>query len=81
MEVSKASSLIVGVAHLPGRGWLEFLLVLGCATVATLLSGLAFVCLTMLSLIPLPAAFLAAVAAWTIYRTLLHAVLARSFSP
>ena len=44
-------------AHLPSRGWLEFLLVLGCATVAALLTGLAFVYLTMLSLIPLLASY------------------------
>ena len=63
-------------AHLPGRGWLEFLLVLGCVTVASLLTGLTFVYLTMLSLIPFLAAILAAIAAWTTYRTLLHAGLA-----
>ena len=54
-------------AHLPSRGWLEFLLVLGCITVASLLTGLAFVYLTMLSLIPVLAAILAAIAAWTTY--------------
>jgi hypothetical protein len=67
-------------AHLPGRGWLEFLLVLGCVTVATLLTGLAFMYLTMLSLIPVLGAILAAIAAWTTYRTLLYAGLARPTS-
>jgi hypothetical protein len=67
-------------AHLPSRGWLEFLLVLGSVTLATLLMGLTFVYLTMLSLIPLLAAILAAVAAWTTYRTLLYAGLARPTS-
>jgi len=67
-------------AHLPSRGWLEFLLVLGCVTVASLLTGLAFVYLTMLSLIPLLAAILAAIAAWTTYRTLLKFGLARKTS-
>jgi hypothetical protein len=68
-------------ALLPSRGWLEFLLVLGCATVAALLMGLAFVYLTMLSLIPLLAAILAAIAAWTTYRTFLNAGLAGPSSP
>jgi len=71
-------------AHLHSRGWLEFLLVLGCVTIATLLTGLEFVYLTMLnttlSLIPFPAAILAAIAAWTTYRTFLHAGLARPSS-
>ncbi len=67
-------------AHLPGRGWLEFLLVLGCATVATLLTGLAFVYLTMLSLIPLLAAILAVIAALTTYRTFLQSGLAKPTS-
>ena len=64
-------------AHLKSRAWLEFLLVLGCVTIATLLTGLAFVYLTMLnttlSLIPFSAAMLAGIAAWTTYRTFLHA--------
>ncbi|HXZ03515.1 MAG TPA: hypothetical protein VEH81_01710 [Ktedonobacteraceae bacterium] len=64
-------------AHLHSRGWLEFLLVLGGVTIATFLTGLEFVYLTMLnttlSLIPVPAAMLAGIAAWTTYRTFLHA--------
>ncbi len=67
-------------AHLPGRGWLEFLLVLGCTTVATLLTGLTFMYLTMLSLIPVLGAILAVIAAWMTYRTLLNAGLARPTS-
>jgi len=66
--------------HLPGHGWLQFLLVLGCSIAATLLTGLAFVYLTMLSLLPLLAAVLATLAAWTTYRTFLHAGLARPSS-
>jgi hypothetical protein len=67
-------------AHLPDRGWLEFLLVLGCVTIATLLTGLAYVYITILGLIPVLGAILAVIAAWTTYRTLLYAGLARSTS-
>ena len=67
-------------ARLPSRGWLEFLLVLGCVTVATLLTGLAFVYLAFMSLIPVLGATLAGIAAWTTYRTLLYAGLARPTS-
>jgi len=66
--------------HLPGHGWLEMLLVLGCTLVATLLSGLAFVYLSTLSLLPILAAVLATIAAWTTYRTFRHAGLARPTS-
>ena len=59
--------------HLPGHGWLQILLVLGCVIVATLITGLAFVYLTMLSLLPILAAVLATIAAWTTYRTFLNA--------
>ncbi|HXX78468.1 MAG TPA: hypothetical protein VEI53_08265 [Ktedonobacteraceae bacterium] len=67
-------------AQLPGHGWLEIVLVPGSAIVATLLSGLAFVYLIMLSLLPILAAVLATIAAWTTYRTLLHAGLAKPSS-
>ena len=66
--------------HLPGHGWLEILLVLGSTIVTTLLSGLAFVYLSTLSLLPILAAVLATIAAWTTYRTFRHAGLARPTS-
>jgi hypothetical protein len=61
---------LVREAHLPSRGWLEFLLVLGSVTLATLLTGLTFVYLAGLSLVPVLGAMLAGIAAWTTYRTL-----------
>ncbi len=78
----------VRAAHLPGRGWLDFLLVLGCVTVVALLMGLAFVyfytffqdaftLLLLLVLILVPGAIVASIASWTTYRTLQKAELAR----
>ncbi len=67
-------------AHLPSRGWLEFLFVLGCVTVSTLLTSLALVYLAFMALIPVLGATLAGIAAWTTYHTLLYAGLARPTS-
>ncbi len=61
---------LVREAHLKGHGWLEFLLVLLSSMVVTLLAGVEFMYLTMLSLVPVLGAMLAGIAAWTTYRTL-----------
>lgn len=67
-------------SHLHSHGWLGGLLVLGCAIVATLLTGLAFMYLETLGLIPVPGALLASIAAWTTYRTLRRAGLVSASS-
>jgi hypothetical protein len=74
----------VRAAHLPGRGWLDCLLVLGCVTLVALLTGLAFVyCYAyfqdafiplLVVLIAVPGAMVASLAAWTTSRTLQKAV-------
>ena len=91
LELLVTSGIAVGVAaafanwrkvraeHLSGRGWLEFLLVLGCVTVVALLTGLAFVYFqdAFFILIPVPGAIVAGIASWTMYRTLKKAELVR----
>jgi hypothetical protein len=62
-------------AHLPGHGWLEFLLVLGCGTITTLLTVLVAMYVEgyAVFLVAVPAAALAGIAAWTAYRRLRRA--------
>ena len=62
-------------AHLPGHGWLEFLLVLGCVTITTLLTVLLAMYVEgyAVFLVAVPAAALAGIAAWTTYRMLRRA--------
>ena len=71
----------VRVEHLPGRVWLDVLLVLGCVTVVTLLTGLAYAFFQGASLvfilIPVPGVIIAGIASWTTYRALQKAELAR----
>ncbi len=66
---------------LPGRAWLEFLLVFGCVTLAAFLTGLAFVfcnafwqdafgSMFMYVFIPVPGLIVACIASWTTYRRL-----------
>ncbi len=65
----------VRLAHLPGSGWLDFLVVLGVGSVVLLLTGLAFASVPekFFVIYIVPGAIMCTLASWWMYRTMFKA--------
>ncbi len=67
----------VRLAHLPGRGWLDFLLVFGTGSVVLLLTGLAltfvYIPESFFMLFIVPGAIMCTLVSWWMYRTMFKA--------